>query len=449
MIAIEIPSTNIKERKYIIDVLFGELLCVEYNITINKAIKSYKIILENANELIIQDHFFINYSNDLEYLTKQNIPLKVEFASNTFIVEENIPIIFGTTSLEISQQKTKKLVCGIDIFASSFFMLTRWEENVNKTRDIHDRFPATASLAYKENFLDRPVVNEYVEMLWNMLKFLGFDYERKKKNQQLFLTHDIDELSMWKSWKQVFRIAIGDIVKRHSLTLAMERFAEYFLIKKGNIKDPFDTFDWLMDNSDSLGIQSRFYFMSGGVTQFDNRYTLNDPKASELIKKIQDRGHIIGIHPSYNAYNNSTQFKKEKELLEKVCGCKITEGREHYLRFEVPTTWQIWEDNGMITDSTCGYADREGFRCGTGDEFSVFNILTRKKLKLKERPLVFMDGRDYNCGGFVRETQFEHNLVTYINNQNTSVTVLFHNDIFKRNARYKDEYINTIKAYRT
>ena len=45
----------------------------------------------------------------------------------------------------------------------------------------------------------------------------------------------------------------------------------------------------------------------------------------------------------------------------------------------------------MKIDSTCGYADRVGFRCGTGQEYSVFNILTREKLKLKERPLLLMD----------------------------------------------------------
>ena len=131
--------------------------------------------------------------------------------------------------------------------------------------------------------------------------------------------------------------------------------------------------------------------MSGGLTKFDNRYRIDEPKCIALISKIKQRGHIIGFHPSYNAYNDSIQFRKEKEKLENVLGQEITEGRGHYLRFEIPVTWQINEDYGMKIDSTCCYADRVGFRCGTGEEFSVFNILTRKKLKLKERPLLLMD----------------------------------------------------------
>jgi len=41
---------------------------------------------------------------------------------------------------------------------------------------------------------------------------------------------------------------------------------------------------------------------------------------------------------------------------------------------------------------TVGYAEREGFRCGTCYEFKPFNFLTRKKLKVKEYPLTIMEG---------------------------------------------------------
>jgi len=114
-------------------------------------------------------------------------------------------------------------------------------------------------------------------------------------------------------------------------------------------------------------------------------------KLSKLIEKIKTRRHHIGIHPTFDAYNDSEQLKQEKNELEKNLETNINFGREHYLRFEVPTTWQIWEDNGMQW-SSMGYHDKEGFRCGVCYDYSVFNILTRKKLKLKERPLIVMEG---------------------------------------------------------
>ena len=70
---------------------------------------------------------------------------------------------------------------------------------------------------------------------------------------------------------------------------------------------------------------------------------------------------------------------------------KILSGRQHYLRFEIPITWQSWEDNGLEIDSTLGYAEMEGFRCGTCYEYTVYNFITRKKLRLKENPLIFME----------------------------------------------------------
>jgi len=408
MIKIKIPNNNINERKYILDIFFHEFLGLEYNLETGS--KDYEINLENGKKLIVKDTFFNKYPKDLEYLKLENIPKKIE---------------------------------ELDMFSASFFMLTRWEEYVNRNRDNHNRFPATESLAFKQGFLDRPIVNEYVEELKQMLLELDNSLSLKEKKFELVLTHDVDEVKMWKGWRHVSRVALGDMLKRKRLSLALERFAEYFLIRKKKIKDPFDTFDWLMDKSEAIGVKSRFYFMSGGVTEFDNRYKIEEQK--ELIKKIQKRGHIIGIHPSYNAYNDCEQFKKEKELLENIAEQKIVEGREHYLRFEVPTTWQIWEDNDMEVDSTCGYADKEGFRCGTGDVFSIFNILTREKLKLKERPLVFMDDNHHTYNQLSTEESFDKvkKIINISKQYQSKITLLFHNSIFT-----DDKNIDFIQLYK-
>ena len=391
MLVIKTPDNNLKERKYVIDTIFNEFLNIEYNSETGS--KDYEIILPNDNKLIIKDHFFNKYTSDLEYLDIKNLPINISFIENNFIIRQDIPIIFGDSRLDI--EESEQIICGIDIFSSIFFMLTRWEEYVKNERDTHNRFPSIESTAYQNGFLNRSVVDEYIEMLWNMLVFLGYKENRKNKRDQIFITHDIDNLYKWKSWRHVIQVAFGDIIKRKNSSLAKQRLSEYALIRRKKINDPYDTFDRLMDISEKYSVKSRFYFMSGGSSAYDKRYTIFDQKCKEILKKIDKRGHIIGFHPSYNTYNNISQFRKEKYLLEKILGLEIKEGRGHYLRFEVPTTWQIWEDCGMEIDSTCGYADKEGFRCGSAEEFNVFNILTRKKLKLKERPLILMDTSIY------------------------------------------------------
>ena len=113
----------------------------------------------------------------------------------------------------------------------------------------------------------------------------------------------------------------------------------------------------------------------------------------------------------------------------------MIEGRGHYLRFEVPTTWQILEDAGMEIDSTCGYADKEGFRCGTGQEYSVFNILTREKLKLKERPLLLMDTSLF--GYQQLDQDIIRDLVNKLSLHTNMFTVLWHNTQSQHMNYYK------------
>lgn len=389
MIKIYIPNNNIYERKYILDIIFNEFLGITFEVNIDDNISNWIIGLENGNKLIFEDHFFNKFPKDLEYLKLANIPSNIEFTNNKFIVEDNIPILYGNSKLNINNLE---LYCGIDMFASSFFMLTRWEEYINKNRDNHHRFPAYESLAFKYNFLDRPIVNEYLEMIKNMLQSLDNNLVFKNHHYKLFLTHDVDTPLKYINLKSGIKEIAGDIIKRKDIKLALSNILSKLKTTLKLESDPYNTFDYLMSISEENDVRSYFFFMGKGLTKFDNMYKSDDVFIEHLIKNIKQRGHYIGIHPTYNAYNQSEQFLLEKKELEKHFNTSITFGRGHYLRFEIPTTWQIWEDNGMKWDSTLGYADKEGFRCGVCYEYSVFNILTRKKLNLKEKPLIVMEG---------------------------------------------------------
>jgi len=380
MIKIDFPNNNITERTYIIDVLFKEFLGLDCKIVpTDKLIDKYTITIENGSTLNVEDHFFRFYSEDNPYLKDVNIPNEIFYTENEFLPEKNIPIIFGNSYFK---KNNKNINCGLDIFASSFFMLTRWEEAVSSEKDMHQRATAESSLARKGNFLYRPVVNEMTEFLWNMLCFMGFSGRRIKKKYQLIPTHDIDLIK----YPFFFRRLLGDIIKRKNYQLMLKRLS-YML----RIKNPFNTYDFLMSISERHNVLSYFYFINGGKYKYDGNYSILGNSFLKICKSVQERGHIIGYHPSYYTFNNSLLWANEKKSLEKVVNINVIEGRQHYLRFETPLTWEIANENGLQIDSSMCYHDNDGFRCGTGDEFHVFNVLTRKKLNLKERPLVVMD----------------------------------------------------------
>lgn len=445
MITIHIPNNFIPERTYIIDVFFGEFLGLQYKI-FHDDVRDYKISLENRKEIIVRDIFFSNLKDEHGYLAKQNIPLNVKFFKNKFICENDIPAIYGCDEIKISENR---VVCGIDVFASSFFMLSRWEEYVNKKRDSHNRFTVDDSLAFKNRFLDRPIVNEYVEMLWNILLFLGCELKRKDRKFEFILTHDVDWIKYFKTLNFFLRLAARDLIKRRSLKLSLNKLVLYYDIKQNRKKDPVDTFDWLMDRSEAMGIKSHFYFMGGDLINDEYNYRIDEPKSRKIITKIKQRKHIIGFHPGYSTCDNRVLWKKEKDLLEQVAECEIKEGRQHFLRFNVPETWQIWEDNGMMLDSTLCYPEKEGFRCGTCYEFSTFNILTRKPLRLKESPLIIMDTsfiayQDVEPGDVLKKTRI---LINRIKRYNGNFVLLWHNSTFNPDnpKEYQDIYENILE----
>lgn len=447
MITIFIPNNYIQEREYIVNILFGDYLGLQFSIVYVDQV-DYTILLENGNQLVIKDNFFSKIPEYPCYLSKNNIPKEVLYAFNVFTIEENIPVIYGTDQCSVS---ANKIICGIDIFASSFFMLTRWEEYVNKIRDKHNRFPAEASTAYKYNFLDRPVVNEYTEMLWNMLRYLGIEQDRKRRDFQFVLTHDVDYIDYWRSFVQIPRRVIGELFRSKSIKQASNILSNFIQVNRGEVKDPYDTFEWLMDLSEQIKVKSHFYFMSGGKTKYDNNYRIDEAKAKKIIQQIKERDHIIGFHPSYVTYNDLDKWCKEKQDLESVIEINVTEGRQHYLRFEVPSTWQIWEDCGMKIDRTLSYADKEGFRCGTCYEYSVFNILTRKKLNLVESPLIVMEGsfvsyQAVTCG-YMEEKINE--LLKRVKKYNGNFVFLWHNSSFNHSVwkEYEDIYYRIINQY--
>ncbi len=382
-VKVQIPNNNIPERKYIIDVLFSEFFGIEYKIEVAKQ-NSYKILFRNK-EIEIKDAFFNKFPEDLSYPKPENIPGKVIFAKNRFTPEKNIPVLYGNEKIEVLENK---IICGIDIFSSSFFMLTRWEEYALKEKDKHGRTPDFLQLSVKHNFNERPVVNEYAEMLRKIFSHLGFEIENKHKYNPV-ITHDIDFFARYDTFPKLIKAAGGDIFKRKSIKKAVKTVKTYFKIKNGKEKDPYDTFDYLMNLSEKAGLKSLFYFIPAIPGEEDAQYNIFGKKVTETISQIKKRGHIIGVHGAYRSYKNLNLYKEElKRFPEEI---KIEENRQHFLRFANPETWQMLEDAGIKTDSTAGFTENIGFRAGTCTEYSVFNILTRKKLNLKERPLIIME----------------------------------------------------------
>lgn len=408
---IEHPPGYESERTYIYDVMFGEFLGISYRMKVGAEPKRVVITARgdpSEKRLIVDDTLFGTQS--YEWLTPHSLPrqpLEMWTLPDTFHdtpkVSSEIPIIYGqrVTDKSYYAESGNTIHLGLDVFGSSFFMLTRYEEVVKKDRDEHDRFPATASLAYQEGFLNRPIVNEYLEILWSCMKKLWPGLRRKERHYRVLLSHDVDHpfSVIGSSIATVARNTLGDLIRRRDLRLALRRVLAYASSgAKQEILDPNATFDFIMDISERFGFRSAFYFMAANQrSRFDDGYPIEGGHIRRLLQSIANRDHEIGFHPSYNTFRDPVLMKTEftklcKAMAAENIATKPTGGRQHYLRWEAPLTWRVWDDLGLAYDSTVGFPCDPGFRAGTCYEYPVFDLLARKKLKLVERPLLFMDG---------------------------------------------------------
>ena len=171
------------------------------------------------------------------------------------------------------------------------------------------------------------------------------------------------------------------------------------MVKLGNAAaDPCNNFASIMAWDEYHGVRSAFYFIAAHTAggEVDGLYHLDHPWIRSLMRELYQRGHEIGLHPSYNTYCDPAQTRREFEMLRHRCEAEgirqaVWGGRQHFLRWKAPTTLQNWNDAGLDYDSSLTFADRAGFRCGVCREFPGFNVATRHRLHVRERPLVVME----------------------------------------------------------
>ena len=147
------------------------------------------------------------------------------------------------------------------------------------------------------------------------------------------------------------------------------------------------------------------------------------------IKNIIDNGWEVGLHGGHEAYNNLDVIKKEKERLGNSSGKEVLGYRNHYLKFEIPTTWKLLKEAGFKYDTTFGYADCVGFRNGMCHPFKPFDLNTNERIDLLEIPLVVMDGTLVNYMRLDWKSSWEITklLIDTVEKYNGVITILWHN----------------------
>jgi len=288
-----------------------------------------------------------------------------------------------------------------DILGLVYWMLSRQEEVGRQDLDKHGRFPATSSHAYKHKYLDRPIVDEWLNILGQVINRQWPKLQLKQHQPQLFVSCDVDRpyLPYSKSFLLTLKTLMGDLAIRKSSQLAINNVRRYFLFRLGRYElDPLmSAIEWIMHVNEKAGNKVAFYFITeqnGSI--YNGCYAMDEGIIQYLLRRIHSSGHEIGLHGSYNSFNDREKIISEANVLRKtkyIAGVSQVEigGRQHYLRWETPETARNLEAAGVVYDASLGYADRPGFRCGTCHEFRMFDPIKGEMLSIRQRPLVLME----------------------------------------------------------
>ena len=394
------PAGRLAERAYIIDVVIRQFLGLDY-VCQEHAGSDVKITVSadcSRRVLCIPDIFLS--TGNAEWLTPNSLPSR-PLSHIDRPGPSSLPVIYGRPSEgRWIYRSEDQSYLGVDVFGSAFFMLTRYEEAVHPARDHYGRFPAQACLAAAEEFLDRPVVNEYIELLWEAIADLCPNLTRKTRSYRAFISHDVDEASIaGRTSMSILRSAGCDVLVRREPALALRKLRAHYACSHGKAAtdDPYNTFDFIMDVSEKYGLRDAFYFVvTSPKHPLDPRYDIDHPSMRKLMSNIHQRGHEIGFHGSFNSYSDARKTSDEFKNLLAICeqegiSQRVWGGRQHYLRWANPLTWKNWADAGLDYDSTLTYAERPGFRTGSCFEYPAWDLAGRKQLRIKERPLIVME----------------------------------------------------------
>ncbi len=380
-------------------------------------------LVSSTDEFLIYSGIRINYSLD-------KIPGSFQIIPHGLLTEKNI-FQQDTHCFEWNDNKAFFKTDGdiaFDIFAASFYLLSRYEEYLPHEKDIYGRYAHTNSLAYKEGFLDIPLVNLWMQSLKKLLEDFYPSHQFPIPNPKFrFLpTYDIDIAYAYRYqplWKNVLAF-FRDLVQGK-----IDKVIERGNVYAGQKQDPFDTFSWLDELHARYKLQPAYFFLTIIKRgKYDKNLSADSKGLQRLYNKLASV-YVTGLHPSWQSGTEEDLLLKEKDRLEKIVQHKIFISRNHYLRFTVPHTYRRLVAVDITDDHSMAYGTINGFRASYAMPYRWYDLEKEEITHLVIHPFCFMEANSFFEQGFTaeeagKEMQYYHDIVKKVNGQ---FITLFHN----------------------
>jgi len=237
---------------------------------------------------------------------------------------------------------------------------------------------------------------------------------------KIHLTHDVDAITktlpirIKQTLFHGFNMARGVVRARPSLVGRKAREAVRSMFGPAD----YWCFETILGMEEQHGLRSIFHFYGGptGLLRLphlwliDIDYRTGEEPLRSLLRRMVAEGWTVGLHPSYNSFQDATMLRRERETVEQAAGAPVVVSRQHWLRFSWLTSWKAQAAAGLELDSTIGFNHRSAFRNGAALDFHPWDFEARRPLGIRSLPLVLMDSHLYDYSGHLTAEEREEHM---------------------------------------
>jgi hypothetical protein len=383
-----------------------------------------------VEDFIAHDSFKMSY-------TKQ--PLSNElFVRSHYLLYES-----GISDLDISVQQwenTKGFFptgdrsdLPFDIFAASFYLLSRYEEYLPHVKDDFGRFTAKESLAYKHRFLNQPVIDIWAYKLKDVLQERFPEFVFPDRNYKVQPVIDVPMTYYFRK-KGLLRTIGGTLadIGRFRFKQLYQRYS----VLMGFKRDPYDTFKWIITKQKQCDFKFMVLFLIGDYSTYDKNISINKKEFVSLIKSVADYCNV-GLKASYFALEDISILKKEKLKMEAVINRDLQAVRHSFSKLNLPQSYRNLVELEIHQDYTMGYIDTLGFRAGTCTPFQFYDLDFEVQTPLQINPYHCLDFALLKYQSELDKKEHLQKLIKEVKEVNGTFTPVFHNYTFSNLERWE------------
>ena len=323
-----------------------------------------------------------------------------------------------------------------DIFAAAFYLLSRYEEWLPHEPDHYGRFSYRSSLAFREKFLDIPLINCWLEQFKKTIQEKFPSLLFRIKDFKFIPSYDID--MAWSYKYKGFKRNAGGFA-RSFLKGEWSRLGDRWDVLSGKKKDPFDVYEWL----DSLHLYCRtrpyYFFLLARKQKGVDKNISPEKKEMKSLVAYHAGGYRVGIHPSWQSGEDEQVLQKEINCLENITGRPVKYSRQHYIRMTMPDTYRHLIAAGIDRDFSMGYGGANGFRASIASSFYWYDLEQEKQTALELFPFCFMDANAFYENGLEPREAFLELMGYYhkIKKLNGLMVTIWHNNFFGTDPMFR------------